>query len=371
MPVYNEPDRKKWTKDKRHWFFRCSYEDINGNKKRYKSKMYASQDEAKDAESEFLIKVRNHDKHEDILFKIVIDEYLYYKKRSIKSSTYYGIETYINKHIRPTFDNKKISQIKKSTINLWLEYLEEQKYSVKYNNKIIGLCRELLNYTKDNYILDQKVITSLQSNKDENPSKEEKLTNFWDYKEWQKFIKNVDDEYYYLIFNFLYFTGCRIGEVMALNWNDIDFENKTININKTLNAKVGNNSYIITSPKTKNSIRKIDISDNLLTLLKTHYENEKKIFGFNQDMFIFGNITHLALTTLRTHLDNYIKKANVKRITPHGFRHSHVSLLIHLDCNFRDVAERIGDTIQMVQNTYYHMYPEEKSKVVKLLNTLK
>lgn len=370
MPVYNEPDRKKWTKDKRHWYFRCTYEDIHGNKKRYKSKMYYSQDEAKDAESQFLIKVRNHDNNDNLSFKTIIDEYLYYKKKSIKSSTYYGIETYINKHIRPTFDDKKISQIKKTTINLWVEYIDKQDFNIKYKNKMISLLREILTYAKDNYTLDSKIITALQTTKDESPITEEKLTNFWDYKEWQKFIKCVDDEYYYLVFNFLYFTGCRIGEAMALNWNDIDLKNKTVNITKSLNAKVGNKSFIITSPKTANSVRKIDISDKLLELLKKHYENEKKIYGFNKDMFVFGNTTHLALTTLRTHLDNYIEKANVKRITPHGFRHSHVSLLVHLGCNFRDVAERIGDTIQMVQNTYYHMYPEEKSKVVELLNKL-
>ena len=47
-----------------------------------------------------------------------------------------------------------------------------------------------------------------------------------------------------------------------------------------------------------------------------------------------------------------IKKANVKRITPHGFKSSHVSLLIHLGCDSRDVAERVGDTVQMIEKTY-------------------
>ena len=87
-------------------------------------------------------------------------------------------------------------------------------------------------------------------------------------------------------------------------------------------------------------------------------------------MYVFGNIKYISFTTLRRHLYNNIEKANVKRITPHGFRHSHVSLLVYLGCDFRDIAERIGDTITMVQNTYYHMYPEEKSKAVELLNTL-
>lgn len=370
MPVYNETDKTKWTKDRRHWYFRCSYVDINGDKKRYKSKMYATQTEARDEESKFLIKVKTHDKNENINFDLLIDEFLFYKKRSIKSSTYYGLTTYINKHIRPFFIGKKLSDIKTSTINMWLEYIDDQNFNIRYKNKLIGIFRDIMKYARDTYIIDGKIMAMLQSVKDETPINKEKLTNFWTYEEWTNFISYVEDDYYNLIFTFFYFTGMRYGEVAALTWKDIDFKNKTISVTKTLNAKVGNKSHIITSPKTQNSVRKVEIPNRLLKHLEEHYNSEKTIYGFNDKMFIFGNIKPLALTTLRTHLDWYIKMAHVKRITPHGFRHSHVSLLVYLGCDFRNIAERIGDTITMVQNTYYHMYPEEKSKAVELLNKL-
>lgn len=370
MPVYNEQDKTKWTKDKRHWYFRCTYEDINGNKKRYKSKMFLSQSEARDAESKFLLKVRSNDSTEDIMMNKLIDEFLFYKRRSLKSSTYYGLETYINRHIRPTFDDKKLSQIKTSTINAWLDYIESNNFNIRYMNKLIGICKEIMTYAKNNYIINPKLITLLQPVKDESPIENQKLTNFWTYDEWLKFIEKVGDEYYNLIFTFFYFTGMRFGEVAALTWRDIDFKNKTISVTKTLTSKVGSKSYIITSPKTKNSVRKVEIPERLLKRLEEHLNEEKRLYHFSKDMFVFGNIKPLALTTLRSHLDWYIKMIGVKRITPHGFRHSHVSLLVHLGCDFRDIAERIGDTITMVQNTYYHMYPEEKSKVVELLNKL-
>ena len=206
MPVYNEQDKTKWTKDKRHWYFRCTYTDINGNKKRYKSKMYATQTEAKDEESKFLIKVKSHESTEDISVKNLIDEYLFYKKRSIKSSTYYGIETYINRHIRPFFESKKLSQIKTSTINFWLESIENTNYTIRYKNKLIGLLREVMKYGKENYTINQKIVSSLVSIKDESPIEKHKLTNFWTYGEWQEFISLVGDEYYNLIFTFFYFT---------------------------------------------------------------------------------------------------------------------------------------------------------------------
>lgn len=88
-------------------------------------------------------------------------------------------------------------------------------------------------------------------------------------------------------------------------------------------------------------------------------------------MFVFGNIKCISPTTIRRKLDFYINKTNIKRITPHGFRHSHASLLIHLGLDSRDVAKRLGDTVQVIESTYYHMFPEKKSNAVNVLNKLK
>ena len=88
-------------------------------------------------------------------------------------------------------------------------------------------------------------------------------------------------------------------------------------------------------------------------------------------MFVFGNVNYVTPTTLRRKLKQYIEIAKIKKITPHGFRHSHVSLLIDLGCDSRDVAERIGDTVQVVEKTYYHMFPKKKSITVNKLNKLK
>ena len=75
-------------------------------------------------------------------------------------------------------------------------------------------------------------------------------------------------------------------------------------------------------------------------------------------------------TTFSRCLDIYIKKSVVKKITPHGFRHSHVSLLFDLGCDSRDIAARVGDTVQVIENTYYHMFPSKKSHTVNALNNM-
>ena len=55
----------------------------------------------------------------------------------------------------------------------------------------------------------------------------------------------------------------------------------------------------------------------------------------------------------------YIELSNSKVITPHGLRHSHISLLIDLGLDARDVSERVGDTVQVIESTYIHMFPKK------------
>ena len=372
MPVYNESDKKKWTKDKRHWYFRCTYEDINGNKKRYKSKMYSTKNEAKDGEADFLRKVKIGKYNDDkMTFEDLYFEWLEMRKKVLKSGTFYELKVNSDKNILFPLKNIKLKDFNITILNNWEKNLN-QNLSINYKNKMIKRLKTILKYARDNYNFNPKIVSYLQPIKDERPqSSPNDNLNYWTLEDFNQFISVVDNNLDNILFTFLYYTGCRIGEAIALNWNDIDFKNKKVIINKTLTNKLGTGNYLITSPKTTNSVREVYLDDNLLNRLKVHYNSEKSIYNFNKDMFVFGSIKYLAPTTITRHLNKYIDISNVKRISLHGFRHSHVSLLIYLGANFRDVAERIGDTIEMVQNTYYHMFPSEKNKVVSLLNSLK
>lgn len=115
----------------------------------------------------------------------------------------------------------------------------------------------------------------------------------------------------------------------------------------------------------------IYLVDEIVELLKEHYKHENKYYGFNKNWFIFGGLKPISATTLSRKLDYYIELSDVKKITPHGFRHSHASLLIHLGCDEYEVAARLRDTVETVMNTYYHMFPEKKTVAVNTLNNFK
>lgn len=378
MAVYQDRDKNGniiKTKDGRSWYFRVYYDDKFGNRKQHKSKKFMKKNEAQDAERNFLYKIKNSDEiDKNVSFQQVYYEWLSYKKTQLKLTTFYNLEKNTKKQILNFFDKYKLLKIKAPEINDYIAFINNLKCSISYKNSMIGYFKEILNFAKDNYDYDQRLINKIYNLREDSTFITDNLKNsewnFWTYEEFNKFIKEVDDEFYNLIFTFLYFTGLREGEMIALNWNDIDFDNKKLIINKNFTNKIGNKSYAIITPKTKNSNRIIDIDDKLHLRLLKHFNHEQKIYNFDKKMFMFGNVNYITPTTLRRKLDFYINKAKVKRITPHGFRHSHVSLLIDLGCDSRDVANRVGDTVQIVESTYYHMFPKKQSITINKLNNI-
>lgn len=373
MPVYKEKSKKRWTKDGRAYYFREYYIDQYGIKKQYRSEYYIDREKAEEERAKWLLQLKiDNDASLNISFKEVYEEWYVYKSMTLKCTTAYKLKKSLDKNILNYFKIYKLNYIKMNVITLYYNYLQKQNLSPKYQNKMVGYLKELLTYASDNYNFDRKVLSKINKKRITSIENQQNSEwNFWTYDEFNLFISYVDNEYWSLIFNFMYFTGLRIGEFIALTWNDLNFKNKTLRINKSYTNKSGNKDIHIVDPKTSNSIREIDLDDNLIDLLIKHYKNESQIYKFQKNMNIFGNIDYIAPTTFARYLDLYIKKANVKRITPHGFRHSHVSLLFHLGCDELEVAERVGDTVEVIRKTYYHMFPSKKSNTVKALNDLK
>ncbi len=373
MPVYREK-KEKWTKDGKSYAFRCYYTDIYGNRKQKESKLYKLKSEAKEAERKFLEGVTKEDVIENsISFKTAYNNWLEYKKDTIKITTYYDLKKRLDKHIFVYFEKYKIHKIKINSLNEWKNNLMKNNLSVKSINMMISYFKEMLIFFSIYYKFDNKIANYLTNIRNDKPAAilNSSETNFWTINEFNSFIKVVDNEFYKIIFIFLYRTGLRIGELMALTWKDIDLVKKKVTINKAMSHNTFENGYIITKPKTNNSIRTVDLDDSLVELLKTYKSSEKNTYMFDESWFVFGGVKNLGLTSLRRNLNKYIDIAKVKKITIHGFRHSHVSMLIYLGCDIKDVAERIGDTIQMVEKTYYHMFPEKKKDTIEKINNLK
>lgn len=374
MPVYKETDKSRIPKNNNCWYFRAYYTNIYGIKRQKKSKMFSSKTSALEAERLFLSKVSTNDELNcNITFESVYNEWWELKKTQIKVTTQYSLKRKVDKHIYEWFKQFKLHSIKWNVLSEWRNDLLNKNISDEYKNSIIGYMKEFLTFAIDNYDYDKKVASKLQKqriNKRKDKINDAEI-NFWTNEEFNKFIKVVDDDLDKLMYEFLYYTGLRLGECISLIWKNVDLDNKKIKVTTTLTNKIENQIYAIVDPKTDNSFRVIGIDDKLTSKLRYHRLKEEKIYGFSEDWFMFGNVRYIAPTTFARHLNNWIEKANVKKISPHGFRHSHASLLIHLGCDSRDVADRLGDTVQVVEKTYAHLFPEKRSITLNKINELR
>ena len=154
----------------------------------------------------------------------------------------------------------------------------------------------------------------------------------------------------------------RVGEAIALNIKDVDFENKKLNVNKTVSRSF--NGDIITKTKTESSIRKIALTDKTLELLKKQINRIYKPAN-SQRLFDFGR------GYARKRFLEYVELSKVKKIRMHDLRHSHASFLIQKGVNILAISKRLGhEDIKMTLNTYAHLYEEENKRMIDILNKI-
>lgn len=387
MSAKNEKDKKKWTKDGRHWYFRCTYRDIHGKKRYFMSKMYPDRETAEAEELKFKTKKSNPSL---VKFTVVADEYLDNLLKTRKESTAYTYRMDYKARIQPYFKNFYINSINIPVIKNWHEELEKSHLKLKYLNKLNGILMNIFDYAIKNYGLETNVARqygAFERSNEEIVSDENRI-RYISYEDFNEFISIIDNELWYTFFIFLYYTGMRKGEVQALSWKDIDFESNNIVVNKTLSIKT-KGDYKITN--TKNYInRKVKMSKTLREQLFLYKNHCMKYTDFSENWFVFGNSRFLPQTTIDRYKKKYFDMVNSERndkiqeITIHEFRHSHVTLLVneyikkcerlHIKIDttkfFLMLANRMGHSVETMMKIYLHLFDSVQDEVVDLLDNL-
>ena len=182
--------------------------------------------------------------------------------------------------------------------------------------------------------------------------------------EYDRFIDVVDDPTERALFSTLFWCGLRIGEALALDISDYNAHRKQLNIYKSYN----NHQQQISTTKTGNS-RIIAIPEQCYKDIDKLLDSYKE-FEYEDTFPLFGFTRRLSKSTLERSKRKYIDEANVPYFTFHELRHTHVSILIQLGMRDIDIAKRLGHSVQMVNETYGHLYPSDKEKLLNKLNAL-
>lgn len=199
--------------------------------------------------------------------------------------------------------------------------------------------------------------------------------------------KNFGLEQDYTIFIVLSYTGIRAGELCALKWSDVDFNQQTLSITKTYYNPTNNQKkYKLLPPKTNTSIRKIDIDETVINVLNRHLLYQKNEMmrhrnTFHGENFVFTSIESAPgypfyIKKIENRMRRLINIAQLNnKLTPHSLRHTHTSLLAEAGVRLEQIMERLGHKDEdTTKNVYLHvtkdMKKEASLKFKKLMEDL-
>ncbi len=356
MPVYKEENGT--------WRARFYYIDHTGKRRETQKRGFKKKSEAQEYEREFLRKAQYN---VDMTFESLVVLYFEDLSTRLKENTLETKKYLMELKIAPFFNKLKLSEITPNTIRAWqrkiLQYTNEKtgkKYSQTYiktmNNQLVAI----FNYAVRFYNLKENPCHKAGSIGKKNADE----MNIWSIEEFKKFISSekLINPIARTDFQTLFWTGLRIGELLALTREDIDLEKKTLRVNKSYQRIKGRD--IITTPKTPRSNRIIEISDNLVNVLENYFE---KLYDLKKKDRIFPCTKHL----FEHEIKRIAKAENMESIRLHDLRHSHASLLIHLGVNPVLISKRLGhEKVETTLNTYSHIYPNANINMMNLLNDI-
>lgn len=336
---------KKDDKTKK-WYFYGKHQDG----KQYKRRGFATKKEAQIAEMKFREEYENETPEESMTFAELADEYLDWYEKRRKASSYTKISSIVRVHLIPRFGDMPIQNIRPRDVTRYQDDIIAQ-YKPAHVKKIhTTLAAVLKHAVKLEYLTTNAATIAGNVELDE-----EKHINYWTLDEFKQFIAVVDDPLYRTLFMTLYYSGMRKGELLALTWGDVDFENNRINVDKT------NYNGTVTTTKTPASRRVIAMPTHVMRLLSKLKDKHDKM-----TYVVFGEFhTCISTTTLDFKYAQYIERSGVKRIRIHDFRHSHASYLINKGIIISVVAARLGHSDPSTTlNVYSHLYPTTEKEAV-------
>lgn len=168
------------------------------------------------------------------------------------------------------------------------------------------------------------------------------------------------------------YTGLRVGELSALKWSDVNFNDYTINVTKTIYRRLDAvRIYLLQTPKTKSSRRKIDIDETVISALKAHkeYQDSCRIPNdpnYHDKDFIFTSNVYpgypVTSNGIRRRMQILLRRAKLNsELTPHSLRHTHTSLLAEAGVSLETIMNRLGHhDDKITRKVYLHITKPRK-----------
>lgn len=337
------------------WLIQYRFTDWQGKRRKSTKRGFATKREAEEWLRTFLVtqKADFDMKFEEFLKMYYADMETRLREHTMRTKKYI-----VDLKILPYFGQKRVNDITAADIRRWQNELIKKGYSPTYLKTINNQLSAIFNYAVKYYDLKGNPCTKAGSI---GKSRAEEMS-FWTIDEFRQFVDCImDKRQSYMSFMILYWTGMRLGELLALTPADIDLDKHTISITKSY-QRLGKKD-VVTPPKTPKSKRLITIPEFLVVDIKDYMDS---LYEVQEDDRLFPVTKYF----LEHEMQRGIKASGVKRIRIHDLRHSHASMLVELGFSPLEIADRLGhEKIETTLNTYSHLYPNKQIKIADRLDS--
>ncbi|MCH5463310.1 site-specific integrase [Lactobacillus sp. LC28-10] len=305
-------------------------------------------------------------------FQQIYELWLVQYQQTVKDTTWFDVSRQFELKILPTFGKRYIDSINvvacQEMINDWYKRgLSNYKLLMDYVSRVfryaisLGLIQ-----------LDPAKMVVVPRNP--NQKARNLLDNYYTPKELKEFLELCKQQYSkrpqkYVFFRLAAFSGMRKGEMLALQWSDVDFEHNCIRVNKT-QARGVDDKLVTHSPKTAASNRMAYIDQKTMNILKHWQQIQRQFFlaqGINvskDSNLVFSDINNHQLYPYRPQdwLASTIKKCHLKKVTVHGFRHTYATLAAEAGIEPKAVQAQLGhSSIATTLNIYTAVTKKERN----------
>ena len=314
------------------------------------------------------------------LFEFMINE--------LKDTSFERYEGIYRNYIKgSSLGKKKLVDIRTAHIQTYYNALAEQgktTNTIKTLNKTLKTC--LNDAIKQGYIVRNycSLVTMPKSENEDDSDKDHDIT-FFTPEEQQIFISSLEKNKNRMLFILALGSGLRLGELMALKWDDIDMAKNTLSVTRAISriSKVGKDgsrtwSVLEHAPKTKSSIRTIPLPTNIIKELKKHKaEQDKQILKYG-DLYQKNNLVfctdlggYLDTRNLTRSYARALVKAGIEHKKFHSMRHTYATRLFENDVPIKTVQSLMGhNDITTTMNIYTHVTPQQMTDEVQKLNKI-
>lgn len=357
----------------KRFMYRHKYYDSLGKRREKKKSSFKSEKSALkellEVKAALLSGQSRHIEHSQMTVSQWLDIWYETKNRTWEISTKKSNMNSI-RHLKRLIGNRKISTLSRSAyerefINKMLDEDFEPQSVKGYHEALITA----LNSAVEDEILIKNKFSGIKFDI------HKELDNFLAPDELNTFL-NAVEKYgnltEYTLTLLLTYTGFRKGEAHGLKWENVDFENNTLTVERTRDDQGTR------TPKTKNSYRTIEVDNLVIAQLKKYQKwcieiklsqglqlDKVKDYVFISENHIEGvYAAYINLFFDRVYKELKLNDVKLKRITPHGLRHTHATILIDELVPPTDVADRLGNTLEMIYRVYAHSFKKIENKTV-------